>query len=91
MDNENEQLDEMQEQNENRLAEKSGKQAMKKQQKKNQRKQTIKTIWQKIPLNVKLAMLAFCAIAIGIILLSAAVLYLLEEEEKARQAYASFN
>ena len=37
MDNENEQLDEMQEQNENRLAEKSGKQAMKKQQKKNQR------------------------------------------------------
>ena len=87
MDDENEQLDEMQEQNENRLAEKSGKQAMKKQQKKNKRKQTIKTIWQKIPLKVKLIMLAFCAIAIGIILLSAAVLYLLEEEEKARQAY----
>ena len=42
MDNDNEQLDEIQEQNENRLAEKSGKQAMKKQQRKNRRKQTIK-------------------------------------------------
>ena len=38
MDNDNEQLDEIQEQNENRLAEKSGKQAMKKKQRKRQKK-----------------------------------------------------
>lgn len=90
MDNDNEQLDEIQEQNENRLAEKSGKQAMKKQQRKNRRKQTIKAIWQKIPLKIKLIVLLICTIAIGIILLGAIVIFLLEleeEENKAKQAY----
>ena len=58
----------------------NGKRAAKKQQKKNERKQTIKAIWQKIPIKIKLIIIATTAISIGFILLCASAWYILESE-----------
>lgn len=54
-----EELDENQQEKQEKLGIENAKREKKKQDKKNQRKQTIKKIWQQIPLKVKLILIRF--------------------------------
>ena len=79
MDDNNEQLDDMQAERENNLAEKSGKEAFKRQAKKHNRNQTIKKIWQKIPIAVKLMLLKILVVIIIVLLVVSMIVAVIDE------------
>jgi len=79
VDDNNEQLDDMQAERENNLAEKSGKEAFKRQAKKHNRNQTIKKIWQKIPIAVKLMLLKILVVIIIVLLVVSMIVAVIDE------------
>lgn len=84
-------IEENEEQRHTKLGEENGKRALKKQQKKNQRNQTIKALWTKAPLNVKVIIIVLVAL-IGFVLLCAGALYILElddDNKKQDEEYSS--